>query len=135
MFELTKKEFVEWRSQFVISNSDKMGLRHSPMAFTEQGVAMLSSVLNSDRAVKVNIQIMRTFSKIRGMLASHEELKGKIEAMEKRYDENFRIVFEAIKQLLLEDETPRPRIGYIKEKQAAYKTGKKKQSQQRSKRT
>ncbi|MCA1795133.1 MAG: ORF6N domain-containing protein [Desulfotignum sp.] len=77
MFELSKKEFTDWRSQFVTSNSDKMGLRYSPMAFTEQGVAMLSSVLRSDRAILVNIQIMRTFTKLRHMIAGHEELKKK----------------------------------------------------------
>lgn len=64
MFELTKQEVKDWRCQFVTSNSDKMGLRYAPMAFTEQGVAMLSSILRSDRAIQVNIQIMRTFTKV-----------------------------------------------------------------------
>ena len=96
MFELTKEEFKNWRSQIVTSKSDKMGLRYPPMAFTEQGVAMLSSVLRSDRAIKVNIQIMRTFTRLRKMLSTHEELKQEIEDLENRYDENFRIVFEAI---------------------------------------
>jgi hypothetical protein len=120
MFKLTDTEFKNWRSQFVTSKSDKMGLRYNPMAFTEQGVAMLSSVLNSDRAIKVNIAIMRTFTHLRKMLVTHKDLKRKIEAMEKRYDENFRIVFEAIKQLFDEEEKPKPRIGYIKEKTKAY---------------
>jgi hypothetical protein len=100
MFELSKEEFENWRSQFVTSNSDKMGLRHNPMAFTEQGVAMLSSVLNSDRAIQVNIQIMRAFTKLRQMVSSHEELKRKLDEMEKKYDRQFAVVFEAIKQLL-----------------------------------
>jgi hypothetical protein len=109
---LEEKEFAEWRSQIVISNSDKMGLRHSPMAFTEQGIAMLSSVLKSERAIQVNIAIIRAFVIMRQMLATHEDLKRKIEEMESRYDEQFRIVFEAIRQLLEEDEKPKRRIGF-----------------------
>ena len=120
MFELTKEELEDWRSQFVTSKSDKMGLRYTPMAFTEQGVAMLSSVLNSDRAIQVNIQIMRTFTRLRNMLTTHKDLKRKIEAMEKKYDENFQIVFEAIKQLFDGEEKPIRKIGYIKEKKASY---------------
>ncbi len=88
------------------SNSDKMGLRYPPMAFTEQGVAMLSSVLNSEKAIQVNIQIMRAFTRLRQMLASNEELKRKIEEMESKYDEQFRVVFEAIRQLLAKEEKP-----------------------------
>jgi len=95
--------------------------KYLPFAFTEQGVAMLSSVLNSERAIEVNIQIMRAFTKLRQMLSTHEELKKKIETMERKYDENFRIVFEAIKQLLEIDEKPRKKIGFmVKEKQAKY---------------
>ena len=122
MFELNRTEFENWRSQFVTSKSDKMGLRYKPMAFTEQGVAMLSSVLKSDRAVQVNIQIMRTFTQLRKMLATHAGLKKEIESMEKKYDENFKIVFEAIKQLLSEEDKPKKKkIGYtVKEKQKAY---------------
>ncbi len=71
------------------SKGDRMGLRYKPMVFTEQGVAMLSSVLNSERAIQVNIQIMRTFTRLRNMLANHEDLKGKIEAMEKNTMDNF----------------------------------------------
>jgi len=82
------------------------------MAFTEQGVAMLSTVLNSERAIQVNIQIMRIFSRFRQMLAGHEELQKKIEAMEEKYDEQFRIVFQAIKQLLAEEEKPKQKIGF-----------------------
>lgn len=98
MFELTKLEFDNLRSQIVTSSWG--GTRYSPMAFTEQGVAMLSSVLNSDRAIKVNIQIMRAFTQLRQMLLTHKDLKNKIEAMEKKYDQQFQIIFEAIKQLL-----------------------------------
>ncbi|EFK11247.1 conserved hypothetical protein [delta proteobacterium NaphS2] len=100
MFELTKDEFQNWRSQFVMSNSEKMGLRRPPMAFTEQGVAMLSSVLRSDTAIQVNIQIMRAFTQLRQMLMSNEELRKKIEHMEMKYDRQFKVVFDAIKQLI-----------------------------------
>ena len=101
MFKLSKSEFKDWRCQFVTSNSaDKMGLRYPPYAFTEPGVAMLSSVLNSKRAIHVNIQIIRTFIKLRQMLLTHVELKRKIEAMERKYDQQFRVVFEVIKKLL-----------------------------------
>jgi hypothetical protein len=84
MFELNKKELANWRCQFGTSNSIKMGLRHPPMAFSEQGVAMLSTVLNSKRAIQVNIQIMRTFTRLRSMLAGHKELEKKIEKMEEK---------------------------------------------------
>jgi flagellar capping protein FliD len=121
MFEMTKSEFENWRSQIVTSKSDKMGLRYKPMAFTEQGVAMLSSVLRSKRAIHVNIQIMRAFTQLRKMLSTHKDLKRKIESMEKKYDEQFQIVFEAIKQLLSEEDKPKKKIGFtVKEKQKAY---------------
>ena len=93
MFELSKTEFVDWRSQFVTSHADKQGLRLPPMAFTEQGIAMLSSVLKSDRAIEMNIAIMQAFVQMRQMLSSHVELKQKIEALEAKYDEQFRLVF------------------------------------------
>jgi nicotinamide riboside kinase len=82
------------------------------MAFTEQGVAMLSTVLNSKRAIQVNIQIMRTFTRLRQMLEGHKDLQKKIEMMEEKYDEQFRVVFEAIKQLIKEDEKPQRKIGF-----------------------
>jgi len=120
MFELTREEFENWRSQFVTSNRDKMGLRYRPFAFTEQGVAMLSSVLNSDRAIQVNILIIRAFTQLREMLATHEELKRKIEAMESKYDEQFGVVFEAIKQLIDTEDKPKRKIGFeVKESAAA----------------
>ena len=120
MLELTKKEYDDLRRHF---GTLKRGghSKYLPMAFTEQGVAMLSTVLNSKRAIQVNIQIMRAFSKLREMLSTHEDLKKKIEAMEKKYDKNFRIVFEAIKQLFETDAKPRKKIGFtVKEKQAEY---------------
>ncbi len=113
MFELTKDELENWRCQIGISNSNvKMGLRYRPMAFTEQGVAMLSSVLNSKRAIHVNIQIMRAFTQIRQMLSTHEDLKRKIEQMESKYDEQFSIVFDAIKQLIETESKPTRKIGF-----------------------
>ncbi len=89
------------------SKSDRMGLRYKPMAFTEQGVAMLSSVLKSKRAIQVNIQIIRAFTRLRQMLLTHEDLKRKIGSMEEKYDQQFQIVFEAIKQLLETDAKPK----------------------------
>ena len=118
MFELTKKELEDWRCQFGTSRWG--GTRYSPFAFTEQGVAMLSSVINSERAIQVNIQIMRTFTQLRNMIATHEDLKHKIEAMKEKYDEQFRIVFEAITQLLEVDQKPKKKIGYLKERQVKW---------------
>jgi len=115
MFELSQEELANWRSQFVTSKSDKMGLRYPPLAFTEQSVAMLSTVLNSKRAIHVNIQIMRAFTKLRQMLASHEDLRRKIEDMESKYDEQFQVVFEAIRQLLATEEKPERKIGFVRE--------------------
>ena len=121
MFKLTKHELEDWRCQFGISNGVKMGLRYLPMVFTEQGVAMLSSILRSKRAISVNIQIMRTFIQLRQMLTTHKDLKRKIEDMEKKYDQQFRVVFEAIKQLLKTESKPRKKIGFeVKENQAVY---------------
>lgn len=113
MFEMTKEEFKNWRSQIVISNNDKIGLRHSPMVFTELGIAMLSSILNSERAIKVNIQIMRAFTQLRNMIQSHEDLRNKIETLEKQYDKQFRIVFDAIRELLEVRENPKSNINKI----------------------
>ena len=115
MFELTKEEFENWRSQFVTSNRDKMGLRYRPMAFTEQGVAMLSSVLNSERAIEVNIAIMRVFVRLREMMATHKELAFKLAEHEERlegHDEQIQNIFEAIRQLMTPAEKERKKIGF-----------------------
>jgi phage regulator Rha-like protein len=98
-----------------IGTSSWGGTRKLPHAFTENGVAMLSSVLNSKRAIQVNIQIMRTFTKLREMLMTHKDLKEKIEAMEKKYDYQFKIVFDAIKQLLEPPEKTKKKIGFLRE--------------------
>ncbi len=110
MFEMTKDEYQVLRSQTVTSK--KGGRRYLPYCFTEQGVAMLSSVLKSKVAVKVNIQIMRAFVKIREMLLSHKDLTAKIEAMEKKYDSQFKVVFEVIRQLIEPPESHKRKIGF-----------------------
>jgi len=108
----TSRASSRLRSQIVTSNTGRGGRRYLPYAFTEQGVAMLSSVLRSARAVEVNIAIMRTFVQLRRLMDSNRELARKIEALEKKYDEQFAVVFEAIKQLITPPEPPRRRIGF-----------------------
>lgn len=108
MFRLTPQEFL--RCQNVTSKQG--GRRYRAYAFTEQGVAMLSSILNSDRAIQVNIQIMRTFSKIREMMQHHKELWRKIEAMESKYDSQFKVVFDALRKLLAPPQKPKRQIGF-----------------------
>ena len=97
---MTRQEVMLLISQNVISKKGRGGRRTPPLAFTEQGVAMLSSVLKSRRAIQVNIQIMRAFSKLRHMLEAHKDLKKRIEEMEQKYDGKFKIVFEALRELL-----------------------------------
>ena len=99
------------RSQNVTSSRGQ-NIKYAPYVFTEEGVAMLSSVLNSERAIQVNIQIMRTFTKLRKMLMTRKELKEKIEAMENKYDKKFRVVFQVIKLLIKEEEAPKEKIGF-----------------------
>jgi hypothetical protein len=111
MVQLTKEEFDNLRCQLGTS-SQWGGRRYSPYAFTEQGVAMLSSVLRSERAVQVNIEIMRAFVRLRQMLASHADLARKLDALEKKYDAQFKVVFEAIRQLMAPPEPQRGRIGF-----------------------
>ncbi len=111
MFQLTKQEFDNLRSQFVTSSWG--GRRYPPYAFTEQGVAMLSSVLRSKRAIRVNVEIMRAFVQLRRMLASHADLARKLSALEKKYDEQFKVVFDAIRELMAPPETKKKReIGF-----------------------
>ena len=116
MFELTQKETRIWKSQIVISKADKKGLRKNPLVFTEQGVAMLSSVLNSERAIEVNIQIIKTFTKLRELLATHTKLRKRIEEMEKKYNSKLRQVFDVLKQLLMHEEKPKKQIGFRTQK-------------------
>jgi hypothetical protein len=123
MFQLTEKELENLKSQIVISSWG--GARRArPYAFTEQGVAMLSSVLRSKRAVQVNIEIMHAFVRLRQMLASHKDLEQKLAALEKKYDKQFKIIFEAIAELMTPPEEPRKKIGFdIKERRAGYGKG------------
>lgn len=120
MFELNKEELQNWRSQFGTSNpSDTMGLRYAPMVFTEQGVAMLSSVLHSPTAIKVNIQIIRVFTKIRQILGDNLNLKLEIEEIKKKlsnHGKNIELVFSYLDELVetKENPTPRTQIGYKK---------------------
>jgi hypothetical protein len=118
MFQLTKREFANLRSQIVIS-SLWGGRRSAPYAFTEQGVAMLSSVLHSKRAITVNVEIMRTFVELRRMVSDHAELAQRISELEKRYDGQFQVVFDAIRTLITPREKPRRRIGYLAAKATA----------------
>ena len=113
MFQLNKQETEILRSQFVILKSGRgQHRKYMPYVFTEQGVAMLSSVLNSERAIRVNIQIIRTFMQLRELLSTNKDLKEKIENMEKRYDKQLRDIFEAIKRLLTEEIKPKNPIGF-----------------------
>jgi hypothetical protein len=112
MFQLTAAEFRRLRSQTVISKNGRGGRRTAPYVFTEQGVAMLSSVLRSDRAVRVNIEIMRTFVRLRQMLRANADLARKLASLERRYDEQFKIVFDAIRRLVAPPEPNRRRIGF-----------------------
>lgn len=111
MFQLTEHEIEVLVSQNVIPSKKQLG-GFLPYAFTEQGVAMLSSALRSKQAIYVNIQIMRAFTQLRTMLIGYRELKKKIEEMESKYDWQFREVFEAIKQLIIQEEEPRAEIGF-----------------------
>lgn len=111
MFQLNKDEFSSLKSQIVTSSWG--GRRTRPYAFTEQGVAMLSSVLNSKRAILVNIEIMRTFVKLRRILATHDELASKLASLERRYDRQFKIVFDAIREIMTPKDPPKRRqIGF-----------------------
>ena len=111
MFQLSAREFAVLKSQIVISSWGGTR-RGAPYAFTEQGVAMLSSVLRSKRAVQVNIEIMRAFVRLRRLLASHADLQRKLDKLEKKYDEKFRAVFEVIRQLMAPPGRERPQIGF-----------------------
>ncbi len=116
MIHLSKEETKIWKSQIVITKKERMGLRRRPYAFTQEGIAMLSGVLNSDRAIQVNIEIMRTFVKLRQMLASNAQLSRKLKALEKKYDEQFAVVFEAIRAFMDPPEKKMGKIGFKREK-------------------
>jgi len=110
MFQLSEDEFKILNAQFVVSG--RGGRRYPPYAFTEQGVAMLSSVLNSKRAISVNIEIMRAFVKLRSMLDSNEKLRQKIQVLESKYDGQFKLVFDAIRKMMAPDVKKKRKIGF-----------------------
>lgn len=120
MFELTEQEFKDWRSQFVTSNEDKMGLRYSPYAFTEDGVAQLSTVLSSERAIRVNIQIIRLFSKMRKLMLTQKDILQKLKELEQNdieHDKKIELIFEYLNQFEQakqqeSEQKERARIGY-----------------------
>jgi hypothetical protein len=114
-FQLSAQEFTNLKSQSVTSSLSGVGhggRRKRPWVFTEQGVAMLSSVLRSDRAVRVNIEIMRTFVRLRQLLASHTDLAKRLDELERKYDKHFAVVFDAIRQLMTPPAKPQNEIGY-----------------------
>jgi hypothetical protein len=122
MFRLTKVEMRNWKSQFVTSNFRiNMGVRKASCAFTEIGISMLSSVLNSERAINVNIQIMRTFARLKEIVSSHKELAARLDVLEGKYDAQFKVVFDAIRELVITPEKPPKRIGFTaKEERLRY---------------
>jgi len=131
MFQLSESETDLLRSHFATSKKGKGGRRYQPYVFTEQGVAMLSSILNSERAIKVNIEIMRAFVRLRQILASNKELAKRLDELEKKYDAQFKVVFDAIRQLMApqesepEPETPKRRIGFlVEERHVPYRSSK-----------
>jgi hypothetical protein len=119
MFQLTNQDVKNLIFQFGISRWG--GTRKLPSTFTENGVAMLSSILNSKRAIQVNIQIMRTFTRLREIMASHKDLARRLDNLEKKYDSQFKVVFDALRALMSPPSKPKRKIGFdLKEKQARY---------------
>ena len=115
MFEMSKKEFTKWRAENASSKADVMGLRYATFCFSEQGVTMLACILNSERAIEVNIRIIRIFAKLREMLLTHKDILLKLEQMERQVvqnNEEIQHIFNVLKQLLNPPEEPRKRIGF-----------------------
>jgi hypothetical protein len=120
MFRLTTEEWQSLRSQFAISKKGRGGRRYAPFAFTEHGVLMLSSVLSSQRAIQVNIQIMRIYSKLKGMIVDHKDILLRLEKMEgkvSKHDENFKVVFDYLRQLLNPKTAPMRKVGFKQRKE------------------
>ena len=114
MFQVTKDEYTNLRSQIVTSSVDNYGgRRYLPYVFTEHGALMAANIINSERAVDASVQVVRAFVKMRNMLASNAELAKKIESMEKKYDSQFKSVFDAIKRLMLPPDKPKGSIGFV----------------------
>jgi hypothetical protein len=112
MFQLTSEEFEALRSQFVTAKPGRGGRRSPPYAFTEQGVSMLSSVLNSNRAVQVNVEIMRAFVRLRALVGQHRDLARRIDRLERKYDHQFKEVFDAIREMMIPTDLLTRRIGF-----------------------
>lgn len=113
MFELTKEELEEWRTEYASSNRDVMGIRIAPFVFTEHGILMLSSILNSEKAIQMNIQIIKTFVQLRRIANNYEGLMEKIQQIESQTNEQFSEIYEVLQRLLSKpEEKPRPKIGY-----------------------
>jgi len=119
MFQLTAEEVLSLRSQIATSKQGRGGRRYAPLVFTEQGIAMLSTVLNSERAIQVNIEIMRAFVRLREMIATHRDLAPKLETLEKKYDAQFKVVFDAIRELMTPPESKKRKIGFLVKQRAA----------------
>ena len=122
MFELSKEELENWRYQFGTSNIEKFGLRVTPFAFTEYGLLMLASVLNSERAIQINIQIVRIFSRMRTMIESNKDILKKLEMLEKKdieLDEKVTLIFEYLKEL---EQTKKEETDFSKRKRIGFKT-------------
>jgi hypothetical protein len=120
MYIVAAQDATHLICQFGTSKSKRGGRRKPIMAFTQEGVAMLSSVLRSERAALVNIEIMRAFVRLRSLLTAHADLARRLDDLEMRYDEQFRAVFEAIRELMAPPEPPRKQIGFAKERRAVY---------------
>lgn len=112
MFQLTAKEAETLRSQFATSNAGRGGRRYLPFAFTEHGALMLANVLNSERAAQTSVMVVRAFVRLRQLLSSNAELARKLESLEKKYDAQFKVVFDAIRQLMSPAAKPKREIGF-----------------------
>jgi hypothetical protein len=115
MFEMDGDELENWRTQFASSNSDRLGLRYPPFCFTEQGVTMLSCILNSERAIAVNIQVIRIFTKMKELLITNKEILLQLEKIERKltsHDEDISMIFQYLKKLLHPVYPPRRKIGF-----------------------
>jgi len=115
MFEMNNEEFEIWRTQFASSKSDMHGLRYAPFCFTEQGVTMLSCILNSERAIAVNIQIIRIFTRMKELMTSNKEILLQLQKLENKltgHDEDIKLIFEYLKKLLDPELQPRRKIGF-----------------------
>ena len=120
MFRLDDEEAERMRSQYVTAS--KRNVRYLPLVFTEQGIAMLSGILNSERAIDVNIAIMRAFIRLRSLVSANKKLSSRLDELEKKYDEQFKVVFDAIRALMSVPESPEKHIGFTaKDPQSSYK--------------